>query len=173
LIRRFYHPEYDETLYLCEEGSECPSSVIDVVKRDTSDRMNSFTVTPQTTGMIYGFLISKNGELTFKTGQPSPDGKIERGQECGNVSNKTGHINKLITMGVMLEQSGRGNMGLTREVLLSDPERSLRGTIRICTLMSLFLRYFDAIRLKQRTWFFRPLFAHLTDHKGFSRKKRI
>ena len=172
LIHRFYQPESDTALYLCEEGSECQSSIIDAVTRDKGDRLNSFTVTPPTTGSLYGFLITKNGELTFKTGIPSPDGKIERGQECGNVSNKTGHIAKLISIGVLLEQAGWGNMDLNRAILLSDPERELRGTVRICTLMSLFLRFLDAIHLKQRVWFFRPLFAHLTHHVGFFRRGR-
>jgi hypothetical protein len=173
LIHRFYQPESDGAIYLCEEGTECQSSVIDAVQRNMNDRLNSFAVIPQTTGSIYGFLIAKNGELIFKTGTPDLSGKIERGQECGNVSNKTGHINKLITMGVLLERSGRGFMGLTRTVLLSDPARALRGTVRICTLMSLFLRFFDAIHLTNKAWFFRPLFAHLTGHKGFSRRGKV
>jgi hypothetical protein len=173
LIQRFYQPESDGAIYLCEEGTECQSSIIDAVRRDRSDRLNSFMIIPQTTGSIYGFLIAKNRELIFKTGVPDPSGEVGRGQECGNVSNKTGHINKLIAMGILLEQSGRGYMGLTRTVLLSDPEQALRGTVRICTLMSLFLRYFDAIHLMNKTWFFRPLFAHLTGHKGFSRRGQV
>lgn len=172
LVHRFYQPESDSALYLCEEGSECQSSIIDAVKRDQRDRMNSFTITQRTTGSLYGFLITKNGELIFKTGQPTLDGKIERGLECGNVSNKTGHIAKLISIGALLKQWGWGDMDLNRAVLLSDPERELRGTIRICTLMNLFLRFLDAIQLRQQVWFLRPLFAHLTGHVGFFRRGR-
>jgi hypothetical protein len=64
-------------------------------------------------------------------------------------------------------------MDLNRVKLIADYTRELRGTVRICTLMNLFLRFLDAIQLKRKVWFFRPVFAHLTNHVGFFRRKRM
>jgi hypothetical protein len=169
LVHRFYQAESDGVMYVCENGVECQKSIIDAVEQDRGDRLNSFIVTPQTTGSLYGFLISKNGSLTFKTGEPSVDGKVERGQECGIVSRTVGHIGKLIAIGVALTQSGRGDMELNRVTFV---ERDLRGTTRICTLMNLFLRFLDAIHLRQRVWFFRPLFSRLAGHQGLFQRGR-
>jgi hypothetical protein len=123
---------------------------------------------------MYGFLISKNKEITFKTGQPSPDGTIGRGMECGNMSNKVDRIRNLIHIGELLESSGRGHFDLTNVSLLADERREVKGASRICTLLNLSLRFLDQIRLRQKRWFFRPLFASITGHVGFLRvgKKR-
>jgi hypothetical protein len=174
LVRRFYHPEHDTVIYLCENGDECKQSVIDAVKRDETDPIISFSVNLQTTGSMYGFLISKNKEITFKTGQPSPDGTIGRGMECGNMSNKVDRIRNLIHIGELLESSGRGHFDLTNVSLLADERREVKGASRICTLLNLSLRFLDQIRLRQKRWFFRPLFASITGHVGFLRvgKKR-
>jgi hypothetical protein len=174
LVRRFYHPEHDVVIHLCENGEECKQSVTDAVKRDQMDPINSFKVNPSTTGLLYGFLIAKNKELTFKTGEPAGDGSIGRGLECGNVSNKMDHIRKLIRIGEMLEQSGRGNFDLTNMILVGDVRRAIKGTTRVCTLIDLCLRFLDHIQLRQRRWFFRPLVASITGHSGFFRigKKR-
>jgi hypothetical protein len=169
LVHRFYQAESDGVMYLCENGVECQKSIIDAVERDEGDRLNRFTVTPQTTGSLYGFLISKNGSLTFKTGEPSVDGKVERGQECGIVSRVVGHIGKLIAIGTLLESSGRSDMELNR---MTFADQSVRGTTRVCTLLNLFLRFLDAVQLRQRVWFFRPLFARLAGHQGLFQRGR-
>ena len=172
LVHRFYQAESDATVYLCEEGTECQASVVDAIRRDPGDRLRSFRVTPQTTGSLYGFLITKNGELVFKTSHPSPDGEVTQGKECGNVSNKVGHMANLTTIGQLLEKSGRGDMDLNVMMLLHRLEHQVRGLGRICTLMNMMLRFLDAIRLGGRRWFFRPLAAHEAGHVGFFRRGR-
>jgi hypothetical protein len=173
LVHRMYRPDVDQVVYLCEEGTECPASVKDAVERDRGDRMNGFSIVPATTGAIYGFLITKNGELTFKTGQPMASGKVEKGLECANTSNKTGHISKLIQLGEWLEESGRTDMLLNGPMLLMNPESVVKGSIRICTLLQLVLRYVDALQLQGKVWFFRPVFACLSGHVGMFRRGRV
>jgi hypothetical protein len=173
LVHRMYRPDIDRVIYLCEEGTECPASIKEEVERNRGDRMNGFSIVPSTTGAIYGFMIMKNGELIFKTGQPLASGKVDKGLECANTSNKSGHISKLIQMGEWLEESGRTDMLLNANMLLLDKDTIVQGSIRICTLLQLALRYLDAIQLQGKVWFFRPVFSSLTGHVGMVRRGRV
>jgi hypothetical protein len=170
LIRRFYQPIQHSVFYACEEGTECTRSIQDAIAKDTTDPLHRVVISPQTMGSLYGFLITKNGELVFKTNRPRPDGGVDMGQECGNVSSKTAHIEKLIELGIALVQEGKGDFDLNRAVLLADTVRAVRGPIRICTLMNLILRLMNELRIRGKKWFLRPLSAFSAGHPGFFRK---
>jgi hypothetical protein len=170
LVRRFYQPAHHSVFYACEEGTECTRSIQDAIAKDAADPLHRIVISPQTMGPLYGFLISKNGELVFKTNRPRPDGGVLKGQECGIVSSKAVHMDKLIELGMVLVREGKGDFDLNRTVLLTDAVRAVERPVSICTLMNLVLRLMNEFRVGGKKWFLRPLSAFLAGHPGFFRK---
>ncbi len=171
IINRFIDPKNGELLYICEGGEACKKSVADEIIRDKSEEIKSFIVNDDTVGRIYGFNVPKKGEIIFKTGKPPTDGlKVGRGIECANVSSMTGHIKQLMEVGDILRDANMGDYDLRREVLVST--RQIKNATRACSLLELIIRYIDLQELDGLRWFFRPIAAFYTGHKGYFRKTK-
>jgi len=165
LVNRFMDPKTGEIQYLCEGGKVCLKSIIDDIKRDKTEALRAFSVNTKTTGDPYGFIVPKNGDVVFKTAEPpSEGGKIGRGKECGNVSTMTGHIANLILIGDILKVAGKTDFDLNRGTVLGS--RKIKNSTRACTLMDILIRYLDADRIQDKRWFFRPVQAFYSGHKG-------
>ena len=67
-------------------------------------------------------------------------------------------------IGEILQTHIGTNFNLTRESLVT--EKTIKGSIRICTLMNILLRFMDAERMYDKRWFFRSVEAYYTGHKG-------
>jgi hypothetical protein len=168
LINRLLNPEDNSIIYLCEQGTECQRSFVDIIEKDKSnDKIKQLNVIPRNVGTPYGFLASKNGTLVFKTEEPDMTGTIGRGKECGNVTGKTGHISQLITIGSIFQKAGKGNFGLDQGTI--ERESKVKNSIRACTLINLCIRLLDAEKISNKRWFLRPLQAYYTGHKGVFR----
>jgi hypothetical protein len=165
LVNRFLNPKNGEIEYICEDGKACVKSIIEDVKRDRAEILRTFSINNKTTGEPYGFIVPKNGDVVFKTGEPPVEGgKIGRGKECGNVSTMTGHISNLVQIGDILKIAGKTDFDLNRGIILST--RKIKNSTRACTLMDIFIRFMDADRIQEKRWFFRPIQALYTGHKG-------
>jgi hypothetical protein len=140
-------------------------SVVDQIQRSTTDPLRQLQVNKKTTGALYGYNVPKDGHIVFKTNKsPEVHGKIGRGSECMIVSNVKEHLSNLMMIGEILQVHIGTNFNLTRELLVT--ERSIKGSIRICTLMNVLLRFMDAERMDAKRWFFRSVEAYYTGHKG-------
>jgi hypothetical protein len=165
LVNRFIDPKNGEIQFMCEGGKICLKSVADDIKRDSSEILRSFTITNKTSGNPYGFLVPKNGDFVFKTAEPPYEsGKVARGKECGNVSTMTGHIANLVQIGDILKAAGKTDFDLNRGIILGT--RKIKNSTRACTLMNIIIRYLDAEKIQNKRWFFRPVQAFYTGHKG-------
>ena len=165
LINRFINPKNGEIEFMCEGGQPCVKAIIDDIKRD---KINIFNVNNKTTGSIYGFIVPKNGDIVFKTADPPEEaGKIGRGKECGNVSTMTGHITNLIELGDILKANVKSDFDLNRGIIVGT--RKIKNSTRACTLMNLLIRFLDADKVQGKRWFFRPVQALYTGHKGVFR----
>jgi hypothetical protein len=165
LVNRFMDPKSGEIQYYCEGGKICLKSIVDDIKRDKDERIKTFNLNNKTTGEPYGFIVPKNGDIVFKTGEPPFEGgKIGRGKECGNVSTMTGHIANLVQIGDILKNSGKSDFDLNRGVILGS--RKIKNSTRACALMDIIIRYLDADKVQNKKWFFRPVIAYYTGHKG-------
>jgi hypothetical protein len=166
LVNRFIDPKTGEIQYLCEGGTACMKSVVDEVIRDKNDPIRRFTLNNKTTGALYGFIVPKNGDVVFKTGEPPAEGgNVGRGKECSNVSTMTGHISNLIDIGDVLKAAGKTDFDLNRGTLLGG-ERKIKNSTRACTLLNLLIRYLDADQTQNKRWFFRIVQAYYKGHKG-------
>jgi len=168
LVNRFMNPKNNEIEFMCEGGVGCAKSIIDEIKRSKDEPLQAFKVNTKTTGNPYGFIVPKNGDVVFKTGEPPEEGgKIGRGKECGNVSTMTGHIANLVVIGDMLKAAGKTDFDLNRGILLGT--RKIKNSTRACTLMDLLIRLCDTDALQGKRWFLRPVLAFYTGHKGLFR----
>jgi hypothetical protein len=168
LVNRFIDPKTGEIQFMCEGGTVCLKSIIDDIKRDSTESLRAFGLNNISTGDTYGFIVPKNGDVVFKTAEPPfQGGKVGRGKECGNVSTMTGHIANLIKIGDILKTAGKSDFDLNRTAILGT--RKIKNSTRACTLMNLIIRYLDADRIYNKKWFFRPVFAYYTGHKGVFR----
>ena len=165
LVNRFIDPKRNEIQFICEGGQTCLKSVVDEIKRDSSEPLRTFVVNNKTTGGPYGFVVSKNGDVVFKTADPPYEGsKVNRGKECGNVSTMTGHISNLVEIGDILKATGKSDFDLNRGIILGT--RKIKNSTRACTLINLLIRYLDADMLNGKRWFLRPVQTYYTGHKG-------
>ena len=165
LVNRFMDSKTREVQYLCEGGIMCLKSIVDEIKRDKTEKMKTFSINTKTTGEPYGFIVPKNGDIVFKTAEPPNEGgKIGRGKECGNVSTMTGHITNLVEIGDILKAAGKTDFDLSRGIILGT--RKIKNSTRACTLLDILIRYLDADNIQAKRWFFRPVQAFYTGHKG-------
>ena len=170
LINRFIDPKTGDLHYLCEQGNQCATSVIDAVRRDKAEPIRSFVLNRKTTGQLYGFNVPKNGGVVFKSEAPPEEGgKLGRGLECGNVSTMTGHIINLIKIGDILQRANKSNFDLHREAITDT--RHIRNSTRACVLLNLLLRFLNEEQVEQKQWFFRIVNAYYRGHKGIFRLK--
>jgi hypothetical protein len=170
LINRFIDPKTGDLHYLCEQGNQCATSVIDAVRRDKAEPIRSFVLNRKTTGQLYGFSVPKNGGVVFKSEAPPEEGgKLGRGLECGNVSTMTGHIMNLIKIGDVLQHANKTNFDLHREAITDT--RRIRNSTRACVLLNLLLRFLNEEQVEQKQWFFRIVNAYYRGHKGIFRLK--
>ena len=165
LVNRFIDPKRNEIQFICEGGQTCLKSIVDEIKRDSSELLRTLTVNNKTTGGPYGFVVPKNGDIVFKTADPPYEGsKVNRGKECGNVSTMTGHISNLVEIGDILKTAGKSDFDLNRGIILGT--RKIKNSTRACTLLNLLIRYLDVDVINGKRWFFRPVLAFYTGHKG-------
>jgi len=145
----------------------------------TEDPVKTRRATVERAGELYGFMVPKRGEMVFKTGVPHPaSGKPDRGKECAIVTAKTNPREKLLAIGKALESAGEHNLEYDERHLSAPAE--INNTTKACTLLDLGLRYLDNFAsggaasdgrgLEGKRWFFRPVAAFMSGHKGILQK---
>ncbi len=157
--------------YICDsDGKSCSPAIIELINE--INYMHDFNVDNTTTGFMYGFLVPKlNSIMAFKTHNPPTKGSKDAinkklpGKECSIVSRTSDHIARAAELGERLKLARHSDMGMTVDVL----ERSTRkpkNAQQICTITDLVLRYMDIIKFEGKKWFFRPVEAAISGHKG-------
>ena len=162
-----------ELKFLCDaQGKTCKTSIVDLIKEE---EMFEYKIYSGNTGELYGFLIPKNGvSLVFKTAKPAATkmGKIDKGQECANVSNASDHRKKLVRLGTILSAARLHNLNLTEALLTDEPDDAdkLKNVAQLCALMDLVLRYMDKMKVLGKRWFYRSVEANIYGHRMAARK---
>ena len=78
---------------------------------------------------------------------------------------------KLLQVNVLdkIRIHGKSDFDLNRVMIIN---RKIKNPTRACTLMNLIMRFLDADKVSGKRWFFRPVQAFYTGHKGHFRAKR-
>jgi hypothetical protein len=179
-IYRRLNPSTGTVEYVCE-GKPCSPALVSAIEAEdeSTDPLRSLRANALTTGKPYGTVNYKNGLFVFKTNlpvKPSSDPtkreKQERGSECANVPNMVPHYKLLDEIGSIAEASSilHSRLGFTLEDLQdSKAPRSVKNSVRACALTDLALRFFDALEIDGKRWFYRPLASFYTKHPGILR----
>jgi len=162
---RYYNPANGENVYICK-GLPCPAALVDDAKTQEEEARTSFMAQASgvKTGRIYGFTVSKEGTLYFKTNTP-PKKSLGKGSICIIVTNMEGKYAKLLEMGDILRTAGKPDLELKATVVMAGL-RKVENAVRGCTLMELVLRYMDAERINGLRWFYRAAEARALGHRG-------
>ena len=169
VVHRFINPKTSAIEYLCEDSAVCTQALIDAIRMDKEEPLQTFQVTTKTTGSLYGLLSVKSGKIVFKLDIPGERPmEIFRGKECAVVSTMTSHIANLMKVGEILARNGKSSFELTRDTIVSG--RKIKNSSRACTLLQFILRYMDAERIENKRWFFRTVQARYIGYKGSSAK---
>jgi hypothetical protein len=170
---RFVNLVTNELEYICQ-GAPCTLGISEGFQRLSaeSDPVKKRSAGVSTTGPLYGFIVPKENSVIFKTNVPHADGKKPKGgQECAIITAKTSPRYKLRILGKALEERGESNLNYD-EAHLSAPAE-INNTVKVCTLLDLGLRYLDHLTssdskrgLGGMRWFFRPIAAYWSGHKG-------
>ena len=147
--------------YLCEGGEPCRASVVEEVEKDRGkeDALRKVDLTGRGTGALYGFSVSKNGSIIFKTNTPIKNvgDKPGKGSECANVSTIRLHLDKLRKLGPVLAANGFTDFQLNDVYMVS--RHKIEHATRACTLLEFMLRYMDGVGVERKRWFLRPVGA--------------
>jgi len=156
----------DTIQYMCENGLPCSKGIVEYFEGlpKQKDPSKGLVANPSTTGSLYGFLVPKRGAIIFKTLEPQVKLRAISGQECAIVTTKSHWYDKLLHIGTLLRTHGKPTLDLDEGHLrtTTDIINSTRG----CTVLDLVLRYLDKLRFLGKKWFYRPIDAYMSGHRG-------
>ncbi len=190
---RRVNPLTGELEYICD-GETCAPNLVKLFEEESSDELLLLRANSKRTGDPYGTLNFKEGLFVFKTNQPPPHNpafdaiqesdsqpmkkkkeskeKHDRGSECAIVSNMKPHYELLSRLGEIARASIGTDLGFTlREMSEVPAPRSFKNSVRACAITELCLRFFDALNIEEKRWFYRPVSTYLTGHLGRKTKK--
>jgi hypothetical protein len=159
-ILRFVNVKTGQIEYKKEEdGSSVPKSVLDILL-SRKDAVTERTATIGITGSVYGFITTKAGKaFVFKQGLPLAAGKKPAsGAECAITSETA---NKKKNLDAIAEIYGTGNI----DTVVLGHIKNLNAT-QLCAVTNIFLRVMDKQAVNRVRWFFRPIAAAASGHKG-------
>lgn len=149
-----------EIVYRRKDGEAIPRSLLDIIESSATDEVLKRRAYASVVGPFYGFITTKGGDtFVFKRGEPTKEGvKPNRGAECAIVSETADKIKKI---GEMIELYGK-------EKIDANTFGSIKNTnsFQLCVIIDIFLRLMDAQRFRGKRWFFRPVAAAVSGHKG-------
>jgi hypothetical protein len=197
---RYIDPMTGSLKYICG-ANLCSDAVARKLDSNPADPLLTLKVDTLHTGAIYGFIVPKSKErrLIFKTSKPpAPGGKPEKGGECSIISTISYHIAMLKEIAVYLTAEGYPRFILQDSILDSKqmikkakadakaagtapPEnpihkdRIFENAIRACALKNIILRWMtnmqDMKEGEKKQYFYRPIAALKTGHKGIISKQ--
>ncbi len=172
LIFMHINPRDGSIYYMCDKtGKSCSPAIIELINETLP--INQMIVDTSNTGFFYGLMVNDGSKgLVFKTRKPSEVGSeealkrhITRAAKCSGISTSSHHLGLIVALGDRLLEGGYSNLGLTKDNLSKGP-RQYKNTQEICALQDLVLRYMDIIQFEKKRWFYRPIEAAMTGHKG-------
>lgn len=164
---RFLNPNTGVLEYICD-GRPCPPSYVAVFETEPSDPLRGLKANTSTTAPIYGTVTYKRGKFIFKTNNPvTPDKDTPAiGLECATLSTTSHTLDILKEVGRRAQEVLRSDLGLNEAEFTRRPFAS---ATKVCALTDISLRLLDRIKAGRARWFYRPISAFKTKHKGTKR----
>jgi hypothetical protein len=166
---RHINAENNSLEFTCEGGNTCSRLIVDAFmsRSDAADPVKTSSADDDHAGILYGFMVPKRGIMVFKTHKPHEVGEkvdVRFGQECGIVTATSQYFDNLVSIGTYLSRIGVPNLDLTSKMLRSSGE--VTNFKRGCAVLDIVLRYLDNKKVDRKKWFFRPVAAYYSGHRG-------
>jgi hypothetical protein len=162
-IFRFIEAHTGNIKYNCGAAA-CDVAVARLFDSDPADVLKANNVT---SGPTYGFIVPdvKRSIYVFKTtDKPAePEGQPPKGGVCEKITQISAHFEHLNSIGVMLQNAGLPNFGMTKEGFVGT--RKFENSTRACSLKNVILRWMDLMAVGGRRWFYRPIAAYKSNHR--------
>jgi len=162
-----YSEPYDIQYYcgnkLCFEAEKR------ILDKDTKDPYNVLPeANVKTLGPMYGFMVPKSKQVTFKTNIPAQVGaKPKGGNECKINTATKEHLMFLYSIGQILRESHINDFDLNEESIRPDGgPRKIKNVNIYCSLKEYILRWMDRKKVRNLRWFYRPISSYKTGHRG-------
>jgi hypothetical protein len=136
------------------------------------DARDSYNVLPpaniKNVGPIYGFMVPKSKQVTFKTNTPAQVGANPKGgNECKINTATKEHLMFLYSVGKILKESHIHDFDLNEDAINPDGgPRKIRNVNTYCTIKEYILRWMDMKKVRNLRWFYRPISSYKTGHRG-------
>ena len=178
-------------MYWCNDKL-CSEIIIKVLEKDINDSYNSLKANVETTGPIYGFLVPKKGTISFKlidglktrvaeVGQSPPSGAV-----CSDIQTVDPKLKMLYKFGSLLREAGLPDFDLNEPVFNAIKEQKAkkgkkekenilfpRNPNTYCALEEFVLRWMDIKKVNGKRWFYRPIAAYKSGHRGKMIKAKV
>ena len=151
--------------YICD-GKPCTPALTKVFEEDDSDPLKDIKANNEVSSPLYGTVVYKRGSFVFKTNKPvSRDKKHpDKGSECAIVSTISAHRKTLAEIGDMARVAVGTDFDLNKVTL--EDRRPFKNSARFCSLTDLVLRMLHNLDTHDKRWFYRPIAAFKSGHKG-------
>jgi hypothetical protein len=165
-VIRYVDPDTNKIEFVCDNGLECSKGVLDYFSKlpGTKDPVKTRTAAPHAMGSLYGFIVPKRGAIIFKTLEPQDKLKAVSGQECAIVTTKSHWYDKLIQLGNEMKHARQDHLDMDEGHLATSMD--IINSTRGCTVLDLVLRSMDKLQIRGKRWFFRPVAAYMSGHRG-------
>ena len=166
---RFINPYSGVVEYYCGEKScsEALKKLLEANPEDTVRTLAAGTAVEGKAGPMYGFITYKTGAYKFKMAAPAKKGQpVAHGLVCETVS-KTGLIDDAFNAAdPYLEEE----VGFTLDYA---GMKTYQNNSQLCTLLELQLRLMENLKVGGLRWFYRPIEAHYSGHRGEAVKEAV
>ena len=169
---RFLNPYSGVMEYKCGD-KKCSDALTGIFEKNPADNVRIGSIGAAVvgkTGPVYGFITYKTGIYKFKMAEPVKEGQpTPHGLVCETVSRSTIIDDALRT----IDEPTQNALNIDFNYVGLLKTKKYDNNSQLCTLLELQLRLMDIERVEGKRWFYRPIEAHYSGHKGEGMKKEV
>jgi hypothetical protein len=169
---RFLNPYSGLMEYKCGD-KKCSDALTGIFEKNPADNVRIGSIGSAVvgkTGPVYGFITYKTGIYKFKMAEPVKQGQpTPHGLVCETVSRSTIIDDALRT----IDEPTQNTLNIDFNYIGLLKTKKYDNNSQLCTLLELQLRLMDVERVEGKRWFYRPIEAHYSGHKGEGMKKEV
>ena len=166
---RYINPYSGVLEYYCE-GKPCSEALKKLLEKNPDDAVRTGSVDTAVEGRagpMYGFITYKLGAFKFKMAAPAKKGMpVAHGLVCETVSKSALIDDAFNAVDAYLQEELDIDLGYAGM-------KTHQNNSQLCTLLELQLRFMEHHKLGGLRWFYRPIEAYYSGHRGDAVKEAV
>jgi hypothetical protein len=166
---RYINPYSGVLEYYCE-GKPCSEALKKLLEKNPEDAVRTGSVDTAVEGRagpMYGFITYKLGAFKFKMAAPAKKGMpVAHGLVCETVSKSALIDDAFNAVDTYLQEELDIDLGYAGM-------KTHQNNSQLCTLLELQLRFMEHHKLGGLRWFYRPIEAYYSGHRGDAVKEAV